>query len=80
MKKTLIAMMALSILSVSAAQAATQTNSVSKWLDNASKKVEQKENAAYSKAAANKKAAEARQKERQQAVEQQKKAIEKRGG
>lgn len=72
MKKTLIAMLALSFLSVGVAQAA-EKRPVSNFLN----KLEAKEEAAYKKIEADKKAAEARQKEREEARLKQQEAWKK---
>lgn len=72
MKKTLIALMALSMLSVGVAQA-TEKRPVSNFLN----KLEAKEEAAYKKMEANKKEAEARQKQREEAKQQRQEALKK---
>ena len=76
MKKPLITLIAMAVLSAGAVQAA-QTNTVSSKLNSLSEKVEKAETNAYNKAEANKKAFEARQKERQKALDEQKAALEK---
>ncbi|HIS37806.1 TPA: hypothetical protein IAC10_14475 [Candidatus Scatousia excrementigallinarum] len=72
MKKTLIALMALSMLSIGAAQAA-EKRPVSNFLN----KLEAKEEAAYKKIEADKKAAEARKKERAEQQKARQEALEK---
>lgn len=72
MKKTLVALMAMSILSIGAVQAA-ETRPVSNLLN----KIEAKEDAAYKKIEADKKAAEARKKEREEKQKAQQAALKK---
>ncbi|MBS6603852.1 MAG: hypothetical protein KH301_08885 [Brachyspira sp.] len=72
MKKTLIALMALSMLSIGVAQAA-EKRPVSSFLN----QLEAKEEAAYKKIEADKKAAEARKKERAEQQKAQQEAWEK---
>lgn len=78
MKKSVIALMSVVLLSTGVVQAATTDRPVSKWLSDTAAKVEQREDAAYKKIEADKKASEARKKERQNAIEQQKKELQQR--
>lgn len=72
MKKSLIALMAMSMLSIGVAQAA-ETNSVSNFFN----KLESAEESTYNKLEASKQEAQAKQKQREEAKQQRQEALKK---
>lgn len=72
MKKNLIALLLVSMMTVTSVMAAEATNSVSKWLDNASSKVSQTEKSITAKTDAKKQELEAKKKANARAKAQKK--------
>ena len=72
MKKGIIALMALSIMSMSSVYAAESQGPVSKWLDNVSSSVSRQEQTAYQKQQAKKQKLAAKQQARQQKIAKKK--------